>query len=585
MELVYLWVEEYKNIRNQGFNFSPRFECEFFPEYEDGKLEIVPKDYMSIFPDNINITAIVGENGTGKSRVIKLLYGLYTNQLEKNVNCFAIFYDYEQEQYFYLGDKKKFHCLEAYNELKDTAFVLFDYSLTYQPEFNYEQHNLIYPKKQISSVKGAISLTKELIRNQKNILLNYFELKKHNQFDKFKDFFIADRIVIEFDNTRFQNAIDYKKGLLDDKKQEVIEIIPSIQIGQTLADFIEKLKEIQNILNKQDSFEKKEETNFDNPFFQDWFQWCEQMEKDNQEKNFWDESFVNKKIWDEFIKNKTITPQRIFKEIVENGEKYVPSYEILSDEVKNLNKDLIDIILSSFGQEYFTIKLIDKNQKILNDLSFGEQQLIFILNQLFALRYEEFLDEETSQREEIKNFIVLLDEIDIGFHPNWQKRAIQYVCDFLRLIPEKKFHLVFTTHSPFLISDLPNKNIIFLKKDENSNCKNVSKNIELKTFGANIHTLLSNGFFMSNGLMGKFAKSKINEVINNLHNKQNSLSQKQIRSIIDTIGEPFLQIKLEQMYKEKFGLDDEIEELQKQQESINQKIEQLKKQKSENAES
>ena len=27
MELVYLWVEKYKNIEKQGFNFSPRFEC------------------------------------------------------------------------------------------------------------------------------------------------------------------------------------------------------------------------------------------------------------------------------------------------------------------------------------------------------------------------------------------------------------------------------------------------------------------------------------------------------------------------------------------------------------------------------
>ncbi len=26
MELVYLWVEDYKNIQKQGFNFSPRFE-------------------------------------------------------------------------------------------------------------------------------------------------------------------------------------------------------------------------------------------------------------------------------------------------------------------------------------------------------------------------------------------------------------------------------------------------------------------------------------------------------------------------------------------------------------------------------
>ena len=29
MELVYLWVENYKNIKEQGFNFSPRFRCEY----------------------------------------------------------------------------------------------------------------------------------------------------------------------------------------------------------------------------------------------------------------------------------------------------------------------------------------------------------------------------------------------------------------------------------------------------------------------------------------------------------------------------------------------------------------------------
>ena len=29
MELIYLWVEKYKNIKEQGFNFSPRFECKF----------------------------------------------------------------------------------------------------------------------------------------------------------------------------------------------------------------------------------------------------------------------------------------------------------------------------------------------------------------------------------------------------------------------------------------------------------------------------------------------------------------------------------------------------------------------------
>ena len=57
MELVYLWVEEYKNIKNQEFNFSPRFGCEFFPEYEEDtngkkKLKDNCKSHLQIIKNN-----------------------------------------------------------------------------------------------------------------------------------------------------------------------------------------------------------------------------------------------------------------------------------------------------------------------------------------------------------------------------------------------------------------------------------------------------------------------------------------------------------------------------------------------------
>ena len=75
MELVYLWVESYKNIEKQGFNFSPNFECEFIPVYENDKLsekselKITPKEnpLKDFFGKDINITAIVGENRKRKN--------------------------------------------------------------------------------------------------------------------------------------------------------------------------------------------------------------------------------------------------------------------------------------------------------------------------------------------------------------------------------------------------------------------------------------------------------------------------------------------------------------------------------------
>ena len=95
MELVYLWVDNYKNIRNQGFNFSPRFECEFTPKYDvNGKLEvtselkITPKEHIeNFFGKNINITSIVGENGSGKTSILEMLFG---NNIIDNCNFFYV---------------------------------------------------------------------------------------------------------------------------------------------------------------------------------------------------------------------------------------------------------------------------------------------------------------------------------------------------------------------------------------------------------------------------------------------------------------------------------------------------------------
>ena len=82
MELVYLWVEDYKNIHQQGFNFSPKFTCKYDGEKKELSID-ENKEYVSIFPDNINITAIVGENGSGKSTLIEYIDLVFANSKNK----------------------------------------------------------------------------------------------------------------------------------------------------------------------------------------------------------------------------------------------------------------------------------------------------------------------------------------------------------------------------------------------------------------------------------------------------------------------------------------------------------------------
>lgn len=200
-------------------------------------------------------------------------------------------------------------------------------------------------------------------------------------------------------------------------------------------------------------------------------------------------------------------------------------------------------------------------------LSSGEKALFNIYSRFYALSNEEVINELQ------ENLIVLIDEGDVYLHPAWQKKFIYLLLEYLPAVYSKmrnginrKIQVIITTNSPIPASDLPNDNTIFLEKKSSydhdmgyisSTIVKDSLNDQKETFAANIYTLLSDSFFIKSGVIGDFASEKLNRIIKELTSGYEIIAKRrdEIRKIIQQVGEPVLRHKLFQLYYDRFNLN------------------------------
>ncbi|MFN4149917.1 MAG: hypothetical protein ACK4IX_03155, partial [Candidatus Sericytochromatia bacterium] len=226
---------------------------------------------------------------------------------------------------------------------------------------------------------------------------------------------------------------------------------------------------------------------------------------------------------------------------------------------------------------FFEVDFEFKKEGFFKDLSSGEKQIIYSINSviyhLINLESIHYMDAEDGIS--YKYFNIILDEIELYFHPEFQRifineliKSINYLKGF-----NYKYNIVFLTHSPFILSDIPTANILKLDK---GNIKN--NNTDEETYAANVHDLLANDFFLENGFMGEYAKQKIKDLLKyltydeNLADSENNEKPKLnwnpslAEEFIQIIGEPLLKYDLKELYLSKFynekRIDEEIERLQ-----------------------
>ena len=541
MDLFYIYIPKYKIFEKQGFVIQPDY-CLLEEEYSEGNLKLQVnkrKDFINLVTNvedfieknniiqngskkknaenvfGLKIRVIVGKNGEGKTSLLNLLScdrnpeslrqllllnsGLNIFDNSSEVECIYIFKD--SEGHFAASAKCNI----------EVDGILY----TVEIEDKEKSRN-------IGNIKNLCMNNHMEVPFEKGFLSSYLENKalydgimgSENLFTKFK----IDYWDVESFERRINTNLPIKDSL-SSISQSINILEYYFLVNLTNPSF----NEILLNLTVDDENGEKIKSLFDDDIFYD-----------EEQDNFFDTLLNENKDLSEFdeiqgkLKEYEKTLQERIKQIVKKNN--------LFDSLQNK-----EIIFETKLDDLLYFKCFDdRNYRFLEDFSDGEQN---------QLRYRYELNEYLKQDNPVWWYI---DEPERSLHPEWARRFIDdYINAYNSVIKylykkgnkrvlQRNHTVLFTTHSPFILTDLTNDYIIFLSKE---------KRIHESAFLGNIGQLLVNNMFLSN-TMGEHAKQIINQLIQTLNDsKKNAYIDKtKVKLIFNEIGDEVLKnILLEQL--------------------------------------
>lgn len=633
MELVYAWIEKFRNYKDVELNFSDKFIIKF--DKYNKSIKITPKkSYIAIYPEYItNVNAIVGKNGVGKTNLLDVL-GLRSNDRNKNKAEFEMKYkkgkgpfyrvpdDIEAEIkhsiYFfiyYMGkddNDQDLFCFEGNDIESFQSIIKFEPGTGLDIEYwmskywfaficNYREEMLIHKYDLNVKLGGnrtelhedGLGRYSDIRREQDKLVIislrenlsdKYYDYSSTKPIDDYRisvprrnAYFQSKLLAMKvqmlykqlhepnrlmFQNDAYTLKISYNSYFLNDSIDDENKLLMQFsykelngrekEVCKVLESFVQYFFRFPNISANSETSVNKEEL-------------LSEINVKRKSLKGYKEYYFNiiKRLCDTYIKDKDDT-QRILEcyialadELSTNKSfKFYKDYisiditkQVSMNEILPVINVTVDEKAQSEFNETFTVFSDFFNYSIEN-LSDGETAYLGF----FASLYEQ-VSLLTPNKEK---YIILLDEPESRMHPELTRNFIDEMILFLRDLSggKKKFQIVISTHSPFILSDIHSNNILYLEKDSTGYCRPVKRMIN--TFGANIHTLLKDGFFMSS-TMGEFATKKIKEVISSINDSSiEDVTEEQKNEwvyIINSIGEPLIQKRIMKMFNDKFVLN------------------------------
>jgi AAA ATPase domain len=597
MEILFLWLEKYRNFTEQGFNFSAEFIFNFEKDAFSATYKLSISKNSRFIPHffgytNItNVTAIVGQNGSGKTSILEFIKTQLPSVNQEWETRGVIAFQNGNEKTILVPDTFK---LSTIGDLE--GFNLIMYPFRYPKEGD-QSYGTLYDNARYVYYSNVVDLKNEDIFQSGITNLSTLALIKSDNFIQEENDIISTEPQTDSFSKYKANEIRRNVQFLTSENRNLLPFILPEYLDLTCLQNDKKILEedqedVRLLIKKWWSKDNVADLNmyvlnqfYASVFFNTLVTYRKRsslvlsiplrvMRDTESVKDYILDFYVqlgnytysldnNENVSvSGFIELSKRVPEffRLIEELIEKSYLEISNYEnsrVLSMRFA-IRKDTEEH-LNAFLRLYIQVKgiteFLDFNWR---SLSSGQQSFFSFLSRFYHLKITETNLEQS--------LIILIDEGDIYFHPEWQKQFFDNTINFISLLfPDKEIQLIFTSNTPFITSDLPKDYIVFIENVESSNPKIKNRvlvhgpdNSQPETFAGNIHTLFADSFYMKGALIGNFAKKRIDSIIDYLRNNNLSERRDDYFKTIHIIGEPILRVRLLQMWDEKFGTSEEI---------------------------